>query len=79
MRKEREWKEYQEKQIKDLEDKVLHKMNDLKEGFVKNVEGFIKVGDFLKDTFKNVKDSIMSAKNDKNNKKKWTKTYHVLN
>ncbi len=78
MRKEREWKEYQEKQIKDLEDKVLHKMNDLKEGFVKNVEGFIKVGDFLKDTFKNVKDSIMSGKNDKN-KKKWTKNNHVLN
>lgn len=39
-----------------------------------NVHGFIKVGDFLKDTLKNVKDTIVKSvnKDDKNkNKKKW--------
>lgn len=41
---------------------------------MKNVEGFIKVGDFLKDTFKgtikSVKDSLKD-KDNKGNKKKW--------
>lgn len=59
--------------MKDIEDKILQKVSGLKEGFVKNVEGFIKVGDFLKDTLKgtikSVKDSLKD-KDDKGNKKK---------
>jgi hypothetical protein len=42
------------------------KVNDLKDGLVKNVYGFIKVGEFLKDTWKNV----MKNKEDKNEKGK---------
>ena len=33
---------------------INKKVNDLKDGIVNNVHGFIKVGDFLKDTWKNV-------------------------
>lgn len=41
----------------------------LKEGFVKNVQGFIKVGDFLKDTLKSTVKSVKDSLNDKDKKK----------
>lgn len=43
------------------------KVNDLKDGLVKNVYGFIKVGEFLKDTWK----SITNYKGNDNKKQKW--------
>ena len=46
----------------------------MKEGFVKNINGVFKVGSFLKDTLKNVAETVVKSvskdnKNDKNNKK----------
>lgn len=46
----------------------------MKEGFVKNINGVFKVGSFLKDTFKNVAETVVKSvskdnKNDKNDKK----------
>jgi hypothetical protein len=49
-------------------------MGHMKEGFVKNINGVFKVGSFLKDTLKNVAETVVKSvskdnKNDKNNKK----------
>lgn len=47
----------------------------MKEGFVKNINGIFKVGSFLKDTLKNVADTVVKnigkeSKDDKNDKNK---------
>lgn len=47
-------------------------MGGMKEGFVKNINGMFKVGSFLKDTLKNVAETVAKSvsKDDKNEKNK---------